>query len=71
MINESNSTTTSTKFGNSSRDVNGEGDNNSVQLDAGLEHKLDSKGQILSASGSFQKPKTIILRTLPITISQV
>jgi outer membrane receptor for ferrienterochelin and colicin len=69
--NESNSTTTSTKFGNSSRDVNGEGDNNSVQLDAGLEHKLDSKGQILSASGSFQKPKTIILRTLPITISQV
>ena len=55
--NESNSTTTSTKFGNSSRDVNGEGDNNSVQLDAGLEHKLDSKGQILSASGSFQKTK--------------
>ena len=54
---ESTSTTSSTKFGNSSRNVNGEGENNSVQLDAGLEHKFDNKGHVLSASGSFQKTK--------------
>ena len=32
-------------------------ENNSVQLDAGLEHKFDNKGHVLSAEWKFSKTK--------------
>ena len=49
--------TSSSLYGNSFRQSLGNGVNDNLQLDAGFEHKIGSKGQLFSASASFQNSK--------------
>lgn len=55
---DTKATTNSSKYGNSLRTVTGNNENNTIQLDAGFEHKINDRGQVLTASASYQNTKS-------------